>query len=103
MSRVLLAVTTLLAFSPSAGAGENVVRLRVEPMSEPKPALKYQLLPEVRELNAGNAAHDYLKSFMEQRTFYFSKQGIDERTRYLAMSIDELRTARIRTYGGLSL
>ena len=103
MTHVLFAAVTLVALSPGAGAGETVVRLHVEAMPEPKPALKYQLLPEVRELSPGNAAQDYLKCFMEQRPFFFSKQGIDERTRYQAMPLAELAAAKIREYGGFAL
>ncbi len=65
---------------PGTGVGETVVRLHVEPMPEPKPAFKYHLLPEVRELIPGNAAQNYLKCFMEQRIFFFSERGIDERS-----------------------
>jgi hypothetical protein len=42
-------------------------------MPEPKPALRYLLLPEVRELNPGNPAQWYLRSFQEQRNFFFSR------------------------------
>src|SRR3954447_19674893 len=103
MTPVLFAALTLVAPSPGAGAGETVVRLHVEAMPEPEPALKYQLLPEVRELTPGNAAQDYLKCFMEQRPLFFSKRGIDERTRYLKMPLAELAAAKLRGYGGSAL
>ena len=53
----------------------------------PKPALKYQLLPEVRELKPGNAAQNYLKCFMEQRYFFFTKEAAAERARYQTMPL----------------
>ena len=59
-------------------------------MPAPKPALKYQLLPELRELNPGNAAQNYLKCFMEQRNFFFSKEAVAERARYQTMPLAEL-------------
>ena len=41
---------------------DEPVRLTVHPAAAPVPALKYQLLPEVRELNAGNPVQDiYLR------------------------------------------
>src|SRR5213593_2791887 len=40
-----------------------VVRLTVHPAAEPTPALKYRLLPEVRELTPGNAAVLYYRAF----------------------------------------
>ena len=72
-----------LAVFPFASIGEEAaVRLTVRPMSAPKPALKYQLLPELRELKPGNAAQNYLKCFMEQRYFFFTKDAAAERARY---------------------
>ena len=53
-------------------------------MAAPKPALKYQLLPEVRELQPGNPVQWYLRCFAEQRNFFFNKEVIEERTRYRA-------------------
>src|SRR3954453_13118353 len=104
MIRVLMAaVAASIAFSPGSGAGEAVIRFDVEPMAEAKPAFKNRLLPELRELNAGNAAQDYLKRFMEQRTFFFSKQAIADRARYQAMPLAELAGAEIEPDGGLAL
>ena len=69
----------------------------------PKPALKYQLLPELGELNPGNAAQDYLKCFMEQRIFFYSKQAVADRARYQTMPLAELRTEKLHDYGGNAL
>ena len=55
------------------------------------------------ELNPGNAAQDYLKCFMEQRIFFFSKQGVAERARYQTMPLAELRTEKLQEYGGNAL
>jgi len=45
----------LLLTALSLPAAEPAARLTVSPAAVPKPALKYQLLPEVRELKPGNA------------------------------------------------
>lgn len=103
MTHVLFTAITLVALSPGAKTGAADVRLMVDPMPEPKPALKFQLLPEVRELNTGNAAQEYLKCFMEQRIFFFSPRGTTERARYQAMTLAELSAAKIRGYGGNAL
>src|SRR5579864_3471348 len=80
-----------LAFLPAQpNPAEPVVRLTVQPMAAPKPALKYQLLPEVRELVPGNPYQGYIKCFMEQRNFYFSKAAVSERTKILSMPLDQL-------------
>jgi hypothetical protein len=72
-------------------------------MPAPKPALKYQLLPEVGELNPGNAAQNYLKSFMEQRRFFYSKETVAERARYLKMPLGEMPADKLLDYGGPAL
>ena len=94
------------ALAPAARPGNPsaaTVRLSVRPMPAPRPALKYQLLPELRELNPGNAAYDYLKCFMEQRRFFYSKEAVADRSRYLAMPLSELPLDKLRDYGGFAL
>ena len=48
--------------SAQEGAPENVIRLKVRPAAAPVPALKYQLLPDARKLQPGNAAVSYLRA-----------------------------------------
>src|SRR5947207_8132713 len=103
MNRVLLAAVVLAAFPLALGAEEPAVPLNVQAMPAPKPALKYQLLPEVRELNPGNPAQNYLKCFMEQQNFFFSKGAVEERASYLSMPLAELPADKLRQYGGVAL
>jgi hypothetical protein len=103
MIRVLLTVMALAALPLSSRAGETVVRLNVRPMPAPKPSLRYLLLPEVHEYNPGNAAQYYLRCFAEQRNFFFSKEGVAERARYLALPLAELPADKLRNYGGHAL
>jgi hypothetical protein len=103
MTRVLITAMALAAFPLGSRGDEAAVRLAVEPMPAPKPALKYQLLPELRELKPGNAAQNYLKCFMEQRYFFFSKEAAAERARYQAMPLGELPLDKLRQYGGFIL
>jgi hypothetical protein len=101
MNRVFLAVVAILASSLIARAKDAAVELRVRPMPAPTPALKYQLLPELGELNPGNAAQSYLKCFMEQRTFFYSKQAMDNRARYLDAPLAKLPVDKLLSeYGG---
>jgi hypothetical protein len=88
MTASLFLVLALLPAEPPAA--EPAVRLTVQPMAAPKPALKYRLLPEVRELSPGNPYQGYMKCFMEQRNFYFSKGAVAERARILSMPLDQL-------------
>jgi len=44
---------------------ETVIRLTVQPMAAPKPALRYLLLPELKELSPGNPISNYLKCTLD--------------------------------------
>jgi hypothetical protein len=104
MTRILLAAMTLAASPPGPRIEEAAVhQLVVRPMPAPKPALKYQLLPELRELKPGNPAQNYLKCFMEQRYFFFTKEAAAERARYRTMPLPELPIDKLRHYGGSAL
>src|SRR5207248_8235458 len=44
---------------------ETLIRLTVYPMAAPKPALRYLLLPELKEMNPGNPIESYLRCFAD--------------------------------------
>lgn len=67
--RRLLACVAILAVTTvplRAQKPETVIRLTVDAMPAPKPALRYLLLPELKEMHPGNPIPVYLKSLMEQ-------------------------------------
>src|SRR5262249_33244205 len=101
--RVLLAAVALAALPVGLRAWDSAVRLSVQPMAAPKPALKFQLLPEVREMKAGNPVQWYIRCFQEQRFFFFGKEANSERARYRSMPLRELRAEQLRNYGGHAL
>jgi hypothetical protein len=103
MFRVLLAAVMLAAVAVNSRAENTALRLHVQPMPAPKPALKYLLLPEVWELNPGNPAQWYVRCFQEQRNFFFGKEGTAERTRYRSMPLAELPAEKLREYGSSAL
>jgi hypothetical protein len=103
MTRVFVVAVAMIGLAPEVRGGETVVRFHVRPMAAPKPPLKYQLLPELRELNPGNPAHNYLRCFAEQRQFFFSKEATAERARYLSMPLADLAARKVRQYGGSAL
>ncbi|MHB1556830.1 MAG: hypothetical protein ACYC61_05030 [Isosphaeraceae bacterium] len=98
-------LAVVLATGPSnPGTEKTVVRVFVRPAPAPRPALKYELLPDVGELRPGNPAQNYVKCFMEQRPFFYSKQGVAMRTRYRTTPLVELRLDRTTEHydsGGL--
>lgn len=67
----LILSVALAALPPAARVGqttppaETVIRLTVSPAKEPKPALRHQLLPELREMNPGNPIPNYLKALLD--------------------------------------
>jgi hypothetical protein len=74
--------------------------LDVQPAAAPVPALKYQLLPEVAEMNPGNAFPAWLKCFAEQSNFFFVKQSVDERERLLMCPLTDIKPGSLKGYGG---
>ena len=72
MPRTLLCCAALVLSSLPAGAeqpatpNETVIRLTVQPMAAPKPALRYLLLPELKEMNPGNPIEGYLRCLVDQ-------------------------------------
>lgn len=109
MSRTLLCIAALTAFAlpswaeqPTAPA-ETVIRLTVQPMVAPKPALRYLLLPELKEMNPGNPIQNYMKCFSEQQNFFFNKETCERREKLLVMPLKELPTQELREYGRVAL
>jgi hypothetical protein len=109
MSRVLPACVALLLL-PVVGRAqdppeptEKVIRLTVDPAAERQPALFDQLLPELREMNPGNPILGYLKCFMEQDTFFNSKDVVEQREKWREMPLKDLPVNELRGYGGIAL
>ena len=79
----------------------TVVKFDVAAKAAPKPALRYQLLPEVREMEPGTALQLYLKCFMEQNAFYHSKESEREPQEVAGDAAEgPARWRRCRDYGG---
>lgn len=100
-----LSVCALLLFLPmaaNAAAPPNVpaivVRMTVQPKAAPKPALKYQLLPELREMNPGNPIQGYLKCFMEQSHFFGDKKANEDREKWRTMPLKDLPLKEMQYY-----
>jgi hypothetical protein len=109
MSRAL-PVCAVLLFLPSCcradqkpAPTETVIRLTVQPAAAPKPALKYQLLPELSDMNPGNPIQGYLNCFMEQNNFFFSKKSMEDRDKWDEMPLKDLPVKELRYYGRMAL
>ncbi len=103
--RVLLICLTLpVTGRADDAATETVIRLKVSPMAAPKPALRYQLLPELREMQSGNPIYAYSICFMEQHNFYQNKEALENREKWQTMPLKDLPYKEIlSSYNGKSI
>ena len=92
-----------LGRADDAAPAETVIRLHVQPMAAPTPALRYQLLPEMRELNPGNPIQGYLVCFMEQNNFYYGKAEVENREKWQTAPLQDLPLKELHDYGGAGL
>jgi hypothetical protein len=83
----------------AASPPETLIRLDLRPAPAPVPALRYQLLPELGELNPGNPIFQYFKCCMEQEAFFFDKEASARREALLAMPLKELPARELQEYG----
>lgn len=111
MRRVLLSLafpalsaTAVAQPPPKPEDGKIVVRMTADATPAPYPALKYPLLPELRELNPGNQVPAFYKCFFEQNNFYYGPEAIKDRDRYTTAPLAELADVKeLVGYGGSSL
>ena len=82
-----------------AATPEALIRLEVDPAPAPSPALRYLLLPELKEMKPGNPIFNYFKCSMEQESFLFDKEAFERRERLLAMPLKELPAQDLQEYG----
>jgi hypothetical protein len=105
MARTLF-VCALLAAVPSAALAqkppaptETVVRMTVQPAAAPQPALKYRLLPQLKDMEPGNPILGYQKCFNEQQNFWYRKDAIANRVKWQDMPLHDLPLQEVRNYG----
>jgi hypothetical protein len=108
--RMILCVAALAtAALPSVQADqtetstETLIRLKVQPMAAPSPALRYLLLPELKEMNPGNPIQNYLRCFAEQQKFFFNEESCKRRDQLLVMPLSALPAQELQDYGKSAL
>jgi hypothetical protein len=82
---------------------ETLIRLNVAPAAAPRPALKYLLLPELKEMNPGNPIEGYLKCIVQQHRFAFNEGRFEGRKSLLAMPLEALPAPEVREIGRFAL
>ena len=113
MSRMLLLGLLILALGSALPADnppakveaptKTIIALNVSAMAEPRPALRYTLLPELKDMNPGNPIQGYLKSFMEQNHFFYNKTADENREKWMVMPLKDLPLKELRGYGNPAL
>jgi hypothetical protein len=74
VSRTFLGCAAMAVFAlpcladPTSATPETLIRLKVSPAPAPRPALRYQLLPELREMSPGNPIPNYMRPSSAART-----------------------------------
>ena len=106
-ANLLLCFAAVAAFAlpcraeQASSTSELLIRLNVKPMPAPKPALRYRLLPELKEMNPGNPIQNYMKCMMEQKKFFFDEESFQHREKLLTMPLKELPAQELEEYGRL--
>ena len=83
----------------TTATSEMLIRLNLQAAPAPKPALRYRLLPELKEMNPGNPIQNYMKCMMEQKKFFFDEEAFQNREKLLAMPLEELPAQKLREDG----
>ena len=109
MTRVILLVVVLLVLPLPCWSQEKpvptetVIRWKLHAAPAPKPSLKYQLLPELREMNPGNPIQGYMKCFAEQNPFWYGKESLKNREAWSTMALKDLPVKEMGIYGAYIL
>ncbi len=82
---------------------ELLISLSITPAASPQPALKYLLIPELREMSPGNPIQGYLKCYLEQYRFVFDEENFDRRQALLAMPLEEIPAPEVPELGRFAL
>jgi hypothetical protein len=106
VSTALMAVASPSSAQPVTQPrdGKLVIAISASPAAIPLRALKYQLLPELRDQQPGNQIQAFYKCFMEQHAFYHDKSEIAKRERWSVAPLVELADEKaLIGYGGSGL
>ncbi len=97
----LLFALPLAAPAADAPSEVTVIKLSVQAKAAPKPALKYSLLPELKDMEQGNPVPAYYKCFMEQNNFFYSKEANEDRQKWLTCPLADLPKTAENYSGGI--
>lgn len=96
MLRMVLGLALAVTLGLPCGAeetssrSETLIRLSVSSAPAPRPALRYLLLPELKEMSSGNPIFGYYKCFGGQQKYVFDQDAFERREALLTMPLKEL-------------
>ena len=82
--------------SPQPNPERSFIRLTISPAAEPRPALRYRLLPALLDLKPGNAAVFYNKAVLMWQQAQ-SKEDAQRASEWMEMPLDKLPRAEMAT------
>src|SRR5688500_13193543 len=81
--------------------GKYVVPLTVDAVAPARPALKYTLLPELRDRQTGNQIQAFYKCFFEQNYLFHNKESTDKQKVWMEAPLKNLaKDKELIGYGG---
>ncbi len=84
--------------------GKLVLPLQVDATAPPYRALRYRLLPELREMQSGNQIQGFYKCFFEQNHLFHDKESIEKQEKWLVAPLADLKTDKeLIGYGGVAV
>jgi hypothetical protein len=91
---VLLIVAVLALAAPPAHP--EPTRLKARPVAEPKPALRYQLLPELRDMTPGNGAIQYYRAYSPEWLSHRRQKDWEQFPEYIGMPLKDLPREKLQ-------
>jgi hypothetical protein len=83
--------------------GKFLLRITASPAAPPVPALRYTLLPTVRDARPGNQITAFYKCFLEQHHLFHDKETVEQRDKWLTAPLADLKDVKeLENYGGSS-
>src|SRR5260370_31180680 len=72
------------------------IQLKARPAAEPKPALRYQLLPELKDMTHGNGAIQYYRAFSPEWLSHRRQKDWDTFPDYVTMPLKDLPREKLQ-------
>lgn len=100
---IVLLLSVPFSSADEPAATETVVQFTISPQAAPRPALRYLLLPDLKERHPGNAVPAFYKCMFEQNHFYYNQEQEKLRQKWQTVPLAEVPGDELKNYGGAGL